>query len=335
MNLTTLCYIEKDGQYLMLHRIKKKKDVNQHKWIGVGGHFELGESPEECLLREVKEETGLTLLSWKFRGLITFQSKGWGTEYMCLYTADEYLGEPTACNEGVLEWIPKEEVLDLNIWEGDKLFFKLLNEDAPFFSMKLSYDGDRLVYADLNGRQLELLDVLDEEGNPTGVARERSLVHRGGDLHRTCHIWVAREHEGKWEVLLQKRSGDKDSYPGCYDCSAAGHVQAGGAFLDGAVRELAEELGIQASPEQLKEICQRREDSEHMFHGAPFKNREITTVYLYLFDKEKDQIHIQKEEIESVRWMELSRCMEIAENSELPNCLEAEELEKVGEALRK
>ena len=112
-NLTTLCYIEQNGKYLMLHRVKKKKDVNQHKWIGVGGHFEPGESPEECLLREVKEETGLTLLSWRFRGIITFQSQGWGTEYMCLFTADRYEGVPTACNEGTLEWIPKEKVLEV------------------------------------------------------------------------------------------------------------------------------------------------------------------------------------------------------------------------------
>ena len=151
-NLTTLCYIEQDGKYLMLHRIKKKNDVNQHKWIGVGGHFEEGESPEECLLREVREETGLTLLSWRFRGLITFQSQGWGTEYMCLYTADRYEGVPTACNEGTLEWVPKDEVLNLNIWEGDKIFFRLLNEDATFFSMKLSYEGDRLVFASLDGK---------------------------------------------------------------------------------------------------------------------------------------------------------------------------------------
>ena len=148
---TTLCYVEQDGKYLMMHRVKKKNDVNQEKWIGIGGHFEEGESPEECLLREAREETGLTLTSYRFRGLITFQSAGWGTEYMCLYTADGFEGELTECEEGELVWIPKEDIEKLNLWEGDKLFFRLLEEEAPFFSLKLSYEGDRLVQVVLNG----------------------------------------------------------------------------------------------------------------------------------------------------------------------------------------
>ena len=137
--LTTLCYIEKGDSYLMLHRVSKKHDVNKDKWIGIGGHFEENESPEECLLREAKEETGLTLTSWKFRGIVTFISEGWNTEYMCLYTADGYEGEIIPCNEGVLEWIRKEDLLKLNLWEGDKIFLKLLQENAPFFSLKLAY----------------------------------------------------------------------------------------------------------------------------------------------------------------------------------------------------
>lgn len=143
----------------MLHRVSKDKDVNKDKWIGVGGHFEENESPEECLLREVKEETGLTLTSWRFRGLITFISEGWDTEYMCLYTADKFEGELIPCNEGVLEWVGKEEVFQLNLWEGDKIFFRLINEDIPFFSLKLSYAGDRLCEAALEGRQMELLNI--------------------------------------------------------------------------------------------------------------------------------------------------------------------------------
>ena len=111
----------------MLHRVKKKVDVNKDKWIGVGGHFEEGESPEECLLREVKEETGLTITSWKFRGLVTFLSDQWEPEYMCLYTADGFEGEMIPCNEGTLEWIDKEKVLELNLWEGDRIFFYLMN----------------------------------------------------------------------------------------------------------------------------------------------------------------------------------------------------------------
>ena len=153
--LTTLCYIEKSDSYLMLHRVSKKHDVNKDKWIGIGGHFEENESPEECLLREAKEETGLTLTSWKFSGIVTFISEGWNTEYMCLYTADGYEGEIIPCNEGVLEWIRKEDLLKLNLWEGDKIFLKLLQENAPFFSLKLAYKGDVLTEAVLDGKKLK------------------------------------------------------------------------------------------------------------------------------------------------------------------------------------
>lgn len=153
--LTTLCYIEKGDSYLMLHRVSKKHDVNKDKWIGIGGHFEENESPEECLLREAKEETGLTLTSWKFRGIVTFISEGWNTEYMCLYTADGYEGEIIPCNEGVLEWIRKEDLLKLNLWEGDKIFLKMLQENAPFFSLKLAYKGDVLTEAVLDGKKLK------------------------------------------------------------------------------------------------------------------------------------------------------------------------------------
>ncbi|MCD7818858.1 MAG: 8-oxo-dGTP diphosphatase [Lachnospiraceae bacterium] len=154
--LTTLCHIRRDGQYLMLHRVSKKKDVNKGKWIGVGGHFEAGESPEECLLREVKEETGLTLTSWQFRGIITFESAGWPSEYICVYTAEGFEGELISCEEGELAWIPEEKLLNLNLWEGDRIFLKLLLEDAPFFSLKFCYSGDDLVYAALDGRELKL-----------------------------------------------------------------------------------------------------------------------------------------------------------------------------------
>lgn len=144
MQNTTLCYIEKDGQYLMLLRNKKEVDLNKGKWIGVGGKFEQGESPEECLLRETKEETGLTLTNFSFRGIVTFVSDEWGTEYMHLFTADGFEGELKECEEGELRWIKREEVLNLNLWEGDRAFLKLLAEDAPFFTMKLSYKGDIL-----------------------------------------------------------------------------------------------------------------------------------------------------------------------------------------------
>ena len=136
MNFTTLCYIEKENKFLMLHRKSKKKDGIKDKWIGVGGHFEKGESPEECLLREVKEETGLELTSYQFRGIVTFISVEWPDEYMCLYTADRYTGDIGNCDEGELVWVEKGKIMDLNIWEGDKIFLKLLTENQPFFSLK-------------------------------------------------------------------------------------------------------------------------------------------------------------------------------------------------------
>ena len=145
MKNTTLCYIEKDDAYLMLHRIKKVNDENHDKWIGVGGKFEAGESPEDCLLREVQEETGLTLTDYRYRGLVTFVSDEWGTEYMHLFTATGFEGEMKACDEGELVWVPKSEIENLNIWEGDKIFFRLLVNSEKFFSLKLTYRGDALV----------------------------------------------------------------------------------------------------------------------------------------------------------------------------------------------
>lgn len=151
---TTLCYIENDDSYLMLHRVKKEKDVNKDKWIGVGGHFEEGESPEDCLLREVREETGLELTSFRFRGIVTFVTDVYPTEYMFLYTADGYTGEITECDEGNLEWVKKSAVYDLPIWEGDKVFFRLLEEGIPAFSLKLRYEKEQLVETVLNGKML-------------------------------------------------------------------------------------------------------------------------------------------------------------------------------------
>lgn len=153
-NLTTLCYIEKDDCYLMLHRVSKENDINKDKWIGIGGHFEDNESPEECLLREAKEETGLTLTSWRFRGIVTFISDRWQTEYMCLYTADGFTGVLKECDEGKLEWVPKSRLNNLNLWEGDKIFHDLIFRNRPFFSLKLRYEGDRLMEAILDGKPI-------------------------------------------------------------------------------------------------------------------------------------------------------------------------------------
>lgn len=141
---TVLCYVERDGQYLMLYRNKKAHDLNGGKWIGVGGKCEPGEAPEEALVREVREETGLTLTSWKRRGLVTFV-QGALTEYMFLFTADGFTGTMGDCDEGELHWVPKQAVTDLPLWEGDREFLPLLTGDGPYFSLKLVYEGDRLV----------------------------------------------------------------------------------------------------------------------------------------------------------------------------------------------
>lgn len=155
MKNTTLCYAEQDGKYLMLHRVKKENDCNAGKWIGVGGKFLEGESPEECLCREVREETGLTLTSYRLRGIVTFAAARWETEYMYLYTADGFFGQLHDCDEGVLQWVEIEKVLELPLWEGDKIFLHLLREDGPFFSLKLVYDEeDRLIKSVLDGKEV-------------------------------------------------------------------------------------------------------------------------------------------------------------------------------------
>ncbi|MBQ9354437.1 MAG: 8-oxo-dGTP diphosphatase [Clostridia bacterium] len=152
---TTLCHLEKDGKYLMLHRIKKENDLNKDKWVGIGGKFEDKESPEQCNAREVLEETGFTVHSAKYRGIVTFVSDKWETEYMHIFTSNDFSGEITECNEGKLEWIDKNELLNLNIWEGDKIFLKLISSPfTPFFSLRLEYIGDELISAILDNKTI-------------------------------------------------------------------------------------------------------------------------------------------------------------------------------------
>ena len=151
---TTLCYVEKDGQYLMLHRVKKENDLNRDKWIGLGGKFEEGESPEDCVIREIKEETGLDLISPTYRGIVTFVSDRCETEWMHLFWADRFTGDVIECDEGELAWIKKEDLYALPHWEGDRIFLDLLDRRVPFFSLKLVYRGDRLESAVLNGQKI-------------------------------------------------------------------------------------------------------------------------------------------------------------------------------------
>ncbi len=154
MKNTTLCYLEQNGCYLMLHRVKKQQDENAGKWIGVGGKFEEGESPDDCVRREVQEETGLSLDAVRFRGIVTFVSDTWGTEYMHLFTSDRFSGTLHPCDEGELAWVPVDRVPELNLWEGDRIFLDLLARNTPFFSLKLVYRGDALCEAILDGNKI-------------------------------------------------------------------------------------------------------------------------------------------------------------------------------------
>ena len=154
MKQTTLCYLERGDEYLMLHRTKKENDENHDKWIGVGGKFEAGESPEDCMRREILEETGLVVADYRYRGIVTFVSDIYETEYMHLFTVTDWTGEARECDEGELAWIKKQKLFDLTLWEGDRIFLRLLQEDAPFVSLKLTYRGDELTEAVLDGKLL-------------------------------------------------------------------------------------------------------------------------------------------------------------------------------------
>ena len=154
MKQTTLCYLERGDCYLMLHRTKKENDLNHDKWLGVGGKFEEGESPEDCMMREVREETGFTVTQWSYRGIVTFISDIWESEHMHLFVCTDWTGDEIVCNEGDLEWIDKKRLLELPMWEGDKIFLKLIDDQAPLFSLKLTYKGDELQEAVLNGKNI-------------------------------------------------------------------------------------------------------------------------------------------------------------------------------------
>ena len=151
---SSLVHIEYEGKYLMLHRIKKENDINKDKWVGIGGKFEEGESPEECAKRETLEETGLTLNTLRYCGIVTFVSDKWGTEYMHIFHSDDFFGRIKECDEGELRWVEIKEIYNLPIWEGDKIFLRLIEERSDFFSLKLEYKGEKLTNAILNGERI-------------------------------------------------------------------------------------------------------------------------------------------------------------------------------------
>lgn len=331
-NMTTLCYIEKDDSYLMLHRVKKTNDMNKDKWLGIGGHFEPGESPEECLLREVKEETGLSLTSYQLRGFITFVSDRHPAEYMFLYTADGYTGDMIQCREGNLEWVKKKRIPELKLWEGDLIFFMLLEDRLPCFSLKLGYEGDKLIRAALNGRGLELLDERNRTGEVTGRVQARIYIHRTGIFHGSSHVWIVRPNKKSgFDLLLQKRSQDKEAYPLCYDISSAGHILAGRNYLETAIRELKEELGIEARGQELFFAGTLEEEARDVFYGKPFINREISYIYVYEKTIDSKKLVLQKEEVLSVMWMDYSECVMAVRENRLPHCINLEELNMLGQ----
>ena len=333
--LTTLCYIEQDEKYLMMHRISKKNDINKDKWIGIGGHAEEGESPEDCLLREAMEETGLTLTSYQFRGIVTFVCGDYPTEYMCLYTADGFEGSLKECDEGKLEWVDKKEVKNLNLWDGDLLFFDLLDRREPFFSLKLCYHADGTWYdAVLNGKRLELFDICDERGATSGHVMERKMVHRSGAFHRTVHMWVVQKRkDGGLEVLVQKRSADKDAYPGCYDISSAGHIQAGDSFENAAVREIYEELGINEKKEDFRFIGYHEGYISASFWGETFIDHELSAVYLYEKPVEISALTLQESEVEEVCFMDYEKVLEKMQDGSLKNCIYPLEFQMIKDAM--
>lgn len=334
-SMTTLCYIEKGHQYLMLHRVSKENDINKDKWIGVGGHFEGSECPEECLCREVYEETGLTLTAYRFRGLVTFVSEDYPVEYMCLYTASGFEGKLLDCDEGKLEWVDKDKLADLNLWDGDYLFLDLLRREQPFFSLKLCYDKAGVWQrAVLDGRELELFDLCDAGGNVTGRVVERGMAHRYGLPHRTVHIWIIRKRpDGGVDVLLQKRSENKDGYPGCYDISSAGHVRAGDDYMVSALRELSEELGMHVGEEELRFIGYHQGYVSASFWGEPFLDWEVSAVYLCETPVDIDSLRLQESEVDKVVFLNYNDVLAGIASGSLPNCIYPREFEMIQAAL--
>lgn len=172
----------------------------------------------------------------------------------------------------------------------------------------------------------EYFDIVDENGNPTGETIERKEAHRKGILHRTAHVWIARRQNGRVELLLQKRCQDKDSFPGCYDISSAGHIPAGADYIESALRELKEELGIDATGDMLKECGFHRMHFDDVFHGEEFIDNQLAKVYLMWLDREAEEFTVQVEEIDSVMWIDFEECKKAVEKGSIPNCIDIAEL---------
>lgn len=247
----------------------------------------------------------------------------------------DFEGTPIDCNEGVLEWVEKDRISELNLWEGDRIFFRLLEEQKEFFSLKLVYNKqDILEQAVLDAKELELFDILNEDGSKTGVVKERGVAHREGALHGTVHIWIVRENDKSgYDVLLQKRSDNKDSYPGCYDISSAGHISAGDGVMESALREFEEELGLSAQPEQLELFGTTLVKFGTTFAGKIFRDNEFSNDFVYRQPVDIGKLKLQESEVAEVCWMDYEECREKIADVEIPNCINPEEFEKLGSYL--
>ena len=223
-----------------------------------------------------------------------------------------------------------------------------LNKGYPLDSLSVHIESSKYYY-DMDNHQveqlavgngfrkffekLEMFDIVDEKGEPTGETVERTLAHSQGIRHRTSHVWLLRKRQGRVEILLQKRSADKDSFPGCYDISSAGHIPAGVDYISSALRELKEELGEEASSEELRCCGTRYIRYEEVFYGKPFRDNQVSKVFLLWRDKEAEEFTLQREEIEEVKWFDFYECMEQVKNNTIRHCIMQEELEMIRAAL--
>ena len=293
--LEVFCVLEQKEKYQILKETMKE-----------------GESPEECLARTVGSENSAPL-SWKTRGILTLEE----TDTVC--------------------WPKCDEILQNLTGEEEKICFRLMMEERAFFSLKVTFDRRNILRsASVNGKPLELFDILKEDGSLAGIVRERGVVHLDGSLHPTSHIWIVRRnHSSGWDLLLQKRSFSKDSNPGCYDISSAGHVSAGDTYLPAALRELGEELGIRAEEKDLHLAGMRKAYFEDVFYGKPFRDYEISAVYVYDKPVDEKKLVLQESEVEDVKWMDFQECCRRVDHGVMKHCIYMDELEIVGRYLIK
>lgn len=318
----------------MMLRNKKRCDPNEGKWIGVGGKLEEGETPRQCAVREIKEETGLTALNLAERGVVHFNSDVWEDELMYLFTVTQFEGELTNCDDGELHWIDKSEIFNLNLWDGDRIFLTYLTEGAPFFDMVLNYTCERLCQCIVDGRELELFDIYNEDGTPANYVAERDFAHQNALWHSTARIWAVRPKGcGGWEILLQLRSANKKLHPSKYDASCAGHIATGEDILTGAVRELKEELGIKALPQDLEFAAAVKCVADFETNGEPYHDREHCNIFIYRSDICNEDIKLQQSEVDGIMWKDLDQCITALQNDEFPNCINIKELQLIAQRL--